>query len=69
MNEQIKNILKASGGFYHDDDGGEMTPCLVGQDIEKFAELIVRECMEIGDKALQDGKWPGDVLSEHFGVE
>ena len=36
---------------------------------EKFVELIVRECMELGDKALQDGKWPGDVLKEHFGVE
>jgi len=35
----------------------------------KFAESIIRECMEIGDKALQDGKWPGDVLSEHFGIE
>ena len=39
------------------------------EDIEKFAELIVKECMELGDKALQDGKWPGDVLKEHFGVE
>ena len=37
--------------------------------VEKFAELIVKECMELGDKALQDGKWPGDVLREHFGVE
>ena len=38
-------------------------------DYKKFAELIVRECMELGDKALQDGKWPGDVLKEHFGVK
>lgn len=37
--------------------------------LEKFAELIIRECMELGDKALQDGKWPGDVLKEHFGVK
>lgn len=36
---------------------------------EKLAVLIVKECMELGDKALQDGKWPGDVLREHFGVE
>ena len=36
---------------------------------EMFVELIVRECMELGDKALQDGKWPGDVIEKHFGVK
>jgi len=66
MNEQIKNILKASGGFYHDDDGGEMTPCLVGQDIEKFAELIVRECIKVIDDKPIFGSQP---IKEHFGVE
>jgi hypothetical protein len=34
-----------------------------------FAELIIRECMELADKALQDGKWPGDVLRDHFEIK
>ena len=69
MNERIRELVGRAGGIGHDDDGNELTPALVGKGLEKFAELIVKECMELGDKALQDGKWPGDVLKEHFGVE
>jgi len=35
-------------------------------DVEKFAELIVRECAELCD--IND-KEQGDILREHFGVE
>ena len=65
MNERIKQLAEQC--YEHDQSWTG-----VGQRIfnkEKFAELIVRECMELGDKALQDGKWPGDVLKKHFGVE
>jgi len=40
--------------------------------MEKFAELIVRECADIGDKAYSDiGKYGyiGEKIKEHFGVE
>ena len=35
-------------------------------DIEKFAELIVRECAKVAD-----GGWagPGHQIKQHFGVE
>jgi hypothetical protein len=39
---------------------------------EKFAELIVRECAVIGNKAYSDiGNYTyiGDKIREHFGVE
>ena len=75
MNELINNLRLDAGISQLKDDPrlvvidreGNVIDPLIG--LEKFAELIVRECMELGDKALQDGKWPGDVLKEHFGVE
>ncbi len=39
---------------------------------EKFAELIVRECADIGNKAWkEDGEYTyiGDKIKQHFGVE
>jgi hypothetical protein len=34
-----------------------------------FAELIVRECADMVDRAISDGGVDGRVLKEHFGVE
>ena len=36
-------------------------------DTEKFAELIVRECAEIADKA--EPYKANDLIKQHFGVE
>jgi len=47
MNERIKELLKQSGGFEYDEDGHELTPILVGKDLEKFAQLIVQECADL----------------------
>ena len=64
MNERIKDLIKAAGGIGHDDDGQELTPMLVGSGIEKFVELIVREC------ALQCvHNEDMDLIEKHFGVE
>jgi len=39
-------------------------------DIEKFAELIVKECAGKVDWILAEGgKTQGDLIREHFGVE
>jgi hypothetical protein len=45
-------------------------------DYEKFAELIVRECMEVAHPKLTDvGEWAAGMrlvqqrLKQHFGVE
>lgn len=66
MNERMYELINQC--FIGTTDG-KMSELNTVANVEKFAELIVRECMELGDKALQDGKWPGDVLKEHFGVE
>jgi len=43
------------------------------EDVEEFAELIVRECMEVGNLVLSDGYGdffaPSELIAKHFGVE
>jgi len=36
---------------------------------EKFAELIVRECMKVSNRSLSKYELPSDKIAEHFGVE
>ena len=38
-------------------------------DPEKFAELIVRECMSISSEAMTNDNWPPHMIAKHFGVE
>ena len=62
MNERIKELLKQSTGtrWYC---GGEYSEV----DQEKFAELIVRECMSY----MEDGDidFAKFMIKKHFGVE
>ena len=65
MNERILKLLKQSGlQPYYDAQEGQ---------IEKFAELIVRECAErlLNDVKLTDIQTTRCVASirEHFGIE
>ena len=66
MNERIKELAEQAGA--------EPTPfsnvlALVGNDIEKFAELIVRECAKRVDYwESRQGEHTDDIL-KHFGVE
>jgi len=78
MNERIRELAEQAGmtddkfGMFfakdkHDEDG---------VDLEKFAELIVKECIDIAqDRANFPGYPPNDVndiideIREHFGVE
>ncbi len=60
MNERIKELMKQSMVEYQFDM--KFNP-------EKFAELIVKECAELVDRAISDGGVDGQVLKQHFGVE
>ena len=64
MNERIRELLKQAGGIQHDEDGDELTAFLVGKDLEKFAELIVRECTL---QCIHNEDM--DLIEKHFGVE
>ena len=81
MNEKIRELaLQASIGFtLWDDSGREMIDNYTPEEyLEKFAELIVRECLAQVDKVdtmLDDDKektcvaWVGLAIAKHFGVE
>jgi len=73
MNERIKELAEQMGWEEMGADlyGKSMDGCMTIHALEKFAELIVRECMEVV-------KWtpsifPNDEyvknIKEHFGVE
>jgi hypothetical protein len=60
MNDQIKQLAEQAG---YSKDYLEIG---LPSNMEKFAELIVRECARLCD--IND-KEQGDILREHFGVE
>ena len=77
MNEQIRQLAEqAMIQAPHEFGGTYLTFSK-----EKFAELIVRECVEIADKSNQGSKSSnegtefyynadiGDKIKQHFGVE
>ena len=78
MNELINNLrldagiaqLKDAPRLVVIDREGNVIDPLIG--LEKFAELIVRECAEVADNAdATREKWQsiGKFVEEHFGVE
>ena len=69
MNERIKEMALKSGAFNQVYANKELW---INEwfDVEKFAELIVRECASKVDWILAEGgKTQGDLIKEHFGVE
>jgi hypothetical protein len=74
MNERIRELAKKAGAM---EWGDSVVPAMM--DIEKFAELIVRECMDIArevgtstepeDFALDRCYEIETKIKEHFGVE
>ena len=60
MNERIRELIKTKSTILF--PGTDTVDCKI-TDIEKFAELIIRECMEIANIAS------ADLIKEHFGVE
>jgi hypothetical protein len=74
MNERIKQlalqaeILITEAGAFHNTPQGAYQ--LQEQHMNKFAELIVRECAEVAHCNFHvDGVTLGNIMKEHFGVE
>ena len=67
MNERIHDLaMLARKHFPKTETSGEFWVL----DEEKFAELIVRECVEqIIIRERADGEWYQDDIFKHFGVE
>ena len=79
MNERIRelNLQAMSIVMNGSDPDGDVDKMYIPSEFtKKFAELIVRECLDIAqDRAAFDGFPPNDVnivideIKEHFGVE
>ena len=77
MNEQIRKLAEQAGAVYSNDHAVS----LLDDEIEKFAELIVAECMRMCDVAAigyeshnhfkeANGCYSAkEYIEEHFGVE
>lgn len=62
MNEQIRELAKQAGCSIDGMGYGE-------GNVEKFAELIVRECAEIARLNTREDSKVYLMIQEHFGVE
>lgn len=62
MNERIRELSKQAGCYYDGMGYGE-------GNIEKFAELIVRECADISDASFHNGSAGYTAILKYFGVE
>ena len=60
MNERIRQLADQSG-YYIDPD--------FDIEFEQFAELIIRECADLVDRAISNGGVDGREVKEHFGVQ
>jgi len=72
MNERIKELADEAGLRFTQLMSNPMVPIVDGRetDLEKFAELIVRECAEVADLADENKcEWIGGNILTHFGVE
>ena len=79
MNERIKELVVQAGGVrnYGYERGEPIDRVAFSVDnLEKFAELIVRECISTLEEKIHrsidnegDEIWADLILKEHFGVE
>jgi hypothetical protein len=72
MNERIKQLAEQAGLRFTQLMSNPMVPVVDGKEteLEKFAELIVRECAKIADIAdATKCKWIGGNILTRFGVE
>jgi len=67
MNERIKELAEQAGITLSQKDYSYYW-VESAEDIEKFAELIVRECSNFLKDTLDD-HFAAEQLEEHFGVE
>jgi len=65
MNERIRELILEAGFPKFD----KMYVVSDGEELEKFAELIVRECADISDASFHNGSAGYTAILKHFGVE
>ena len=74
MNEQIYKIARQADALAREIEP-DLREIVLYNRIrdEKFAELIVRECMKVADEGMAQVtmrvEWPSYHIKKHFGVE
>ena len=80
MNERIKELAEQAGIHFHkggtlDAGPNGIAKFVLYSDMEKFAELIVKECLDqCYNRGMNDELYAGQLkaathIEEHFGVE
>ena len=71
MNERIRELMEEAVRFRLDVDSKEYEAQVSPEDLEVFAELLIRECIDIVGAGGEFASRPKLVekLQEHFGVE
>ncbi len=69
MNERIKELMPKPWTFPYPD-----RELYTKEQFEKFAELIVKECVRVGDKVFRADHsvvpiFPATAIKEHFGIK
>ena len=69
MNERIKELLKQAEERYPRHLAVAVPEVVLRRDaLEKFAELIVKECAEVAED-YDGAHYVGTAIKQHFGVE
>ena len=70
MNEKIKLLAEQADWRFSDKITGDELQPILDKRLEKFAELIVRECANVVSNQYSEdwGKWSHRMILEHFGV-
>lgn len=72
MNERIKELMNEAVRFHWDHDGQAYEAQVHPEDLEYFAELIIKECAGLAEDGFDDeldGQEICDRIKQHFGVE
>lgn len=73
MNERIKDLAEQADIVFGFDKNGDPEVICATMDIEKFAELIVKDCARVADRWVEDEDNGHNLVSErlrqHFGVK
>ena len=71
MNERIKQLAEQAGLRFTQLMSNPMVPVVDGKetDLEKFAELIVKECCDIVHSKTDESIRVVMAIEQHFGLE
>lgn len=70
MNERIEELAEQAGfSFKYKTAPDELNPGHKLQDLEKFAELIIKETLQVARAGIEYGDGMEDAVYKYFGVE